>query len=182
MAPSARQAPKQVSKVAVAQQLRPRILAVDYGRRKIGLAISDKLALTAQPLAIFERKNRRDDLQRLREICAENHVSRILVGHPLHLNGEAGEMAREAAQFAARLEKHLRIEVELVDERLTSWEARQNVAEAEMNRYSPSRGTRRSASRHARRRPLDHIAAAILLRDYLKRTQANSAPRPAPGK
>lgn len=168
MPPSARQAPKHVSSVAVAQQPPPRILAIDYGRRKIGLAISDSLALTAQPLAILERKNRRDDLRRLREICAEHHVSRILVGHPLRLSGEAGEMAHEAAQFAARLQKHLGIEVELVDERLTSWEAQQTVAEAKPSRRQPS-------GRRSTRRPLDHIAAAVLLRDYLERAQASLA-------
>lgn len=177
MPPSARQAPRHVSSVAVAQQPPPRILAIDYGRRKIGVAISDSLGLTAQPLAILERKNRRDDLRRLREICAEHHVSRILVGHPVRLSGEAGEMAHEAARFAARLQKHLGIEVELVDERLTSWEAQQGLAEVN----PPSRPSRRPSSHRTARRPLDHIAAAIFLREYLERAQGRSASRPAGG-
>jgi putative Holliday junction resolvase len=73
------------------------------------------------------------------------------------MTGEAGEMADEAARFAARLEKEIGIGVELVDERLTSWEAEQTVAE-----------TKSSARR---RKPLDDVAAAILLRDYLERTR-----------
>ncbi len=133
-----------------------RVLAVDYGRKRIGLALSDALGLTAQPLATLHRVNRQDDLRRLREACRTHGVTHIIVGHPLHMTGEAGEMANEAARFAARLEKEIGIGVELVDERLTSWEAEQTVAE-----------TKSSARR--RRRPLDAVAAAILLRDYLER-------------
>src|ERR1700730_1557775 len=106
-----------------------RILAVDYGRKRIGLALSDELGFTAQPLATLRRRNRRDDLRRLREICRQHSVARILVGHPLHMTGAAGEMADEAARFAARLKKGIDIVVELVDERLTSWEADQLMAE-----------------------------------------------------
>jgi putative pre-16S rRNA nuclease len=71
------------------------------------------------------------------------------------MTGEAGPMADEAALFAARLQKDLGIEVELVDERLTSWEAAQTMAEA------------KSSSRQ-KRAPIDHVAAAVLLRDYLE--------------
>lgn len=133
-------------------QERRRILALDYGRKRIGLAVSDELRLTAQPLQTLVRKNRADDVRRLREICREQGVARIIVGHPVHITGEAGEMAEEAARFAARLKKELGIEVELLDERLTSWEAEQTLA-----------GTRRSGA------PLDDVAAAILLREYLER-------------
>jgi putative Holliday junction resolvase len=136
-------------------QSAPRILAVDYGRRRIGLAVSDELGLTAQPFAILVRKNRQDDLKRLREICRSNSVGHIVVGHPLHITGEASEMAAEAAQFAARLAKALGIETELVDERLTSWEARQTVAET-------------TTRRRGQRSQIDDVAAAVLLREYLE--------------
>jgi len=132
-----------------------RILAVDYGRKKIGLALSDELGITAQPLLTFNRTNRRNDLHRLREICTKHSVARILVGHPLHMSGEASPMADEAALFAERLQKVLGIEVELVDERLTSWEAAQTMAEV------------KSSSRR-KRASLDDVAAAVLLRDYLE--------------
>jgi putative holliday junction resolvase len=141
-----------------------RILAVDYGRKRIGLALSDELGLTAQPLTTLVRVNRQTDLRRLREACRAHSVAHIIVGHPLHMTGEAGEMANEAARFAARLEKEIGIGVELVDERLTSWEAKQTVAE-----------TRSSASSKKRRRePLDDVAAAVLLRDYLERTRGRA--------
>jgi putative holliday junction resolvase len=143
-----------------------RILAVDYGRRRIGLALSDELGLIAQPLATMLRVNRRADLRRLSEICRRYSVARIIVGHPLRLRGEAGEMADETARFAAKLRKEIGIETELVDERLTSWEAERIVAETQ-------------PSRRRERKPLDHFAAAVLLRDYLEhKTRRPSPARP----
>jgi putative Holliday junction resolvase len=127
----------------------------------MGLALSDELQMTAQPLFTIVCTNRRNDLRRLREICRKHGVARILMGHPLHLTGEAGEMADEAAQFAARLQKELGIEVKLADERLTSWEAAQIVAQHK----SPSR--RKKAS-------IDDVAAAVLLREYLDRNRAHA--------
>jgi putative holliday junction resolvase len=138
-----------------------RILAVDYGRKRIGLALSDELGLTAQPLATLVRVNRQTDLRRLREACRAHGVAHIIVGHPLHITGEAGEMANEAARFAARLEKETGIGVELVDERLTSWEAAQTIAEA-------------NPSARRKRKSLDDVAAAVLLRDYLEHTRESS--------
>jgi len=84
-----------------------RILAIDYGRKRIGLALSDELGITARPLATILRVNRREDLRRLREICRNHSVALIIVGHPLRMSGEAGEMAAEAAGFAKKLEKEL---------------------------------------------------------------------------
>jgi putative Holliday junction resolvase len=147
---------------------------VDYGRRRLGLALSDTLWLTAQPLATLERTNRRNDLRRLREIARKHGVARILVGYPVHLDGSASEMAAEAAQFARRLEKELRLPVELVDERLTSWEAEQTIATTKpsvQRRLRSARVSRKSAG------DLDQIAAAVILRDYLSRGRpAGSGP------
>jgi putative holliday junction resolvase len=131
-----------------------RVLAIDYGRRRIGLALSDELGVTAQPLTTIVRVNRETDFRRLREICRKYSVTRIIVGHPLLLGGEAGEMAREAARFAARVKKETGIETELIDERLSSWEAEQTLGETRSRRAPKGP-------------PLDEIAAAILLRDYL---------------
>lgn len=175
MPPSVRQDSKHVPAVADAQQTPLRILAIDYGRRRIGLAISDSLALTARPLATLERKNRRADLERLREICTAHGVTRILVGYPLRLGGESGEMAGEATQFAGRLTKHLGIEVELVDERLTSWEARQTVAETRSSGRSAASRSRKARQADSGRGPLDHVAAAVLLREYLERVHGQAS-------
>lgn len=125
----------------------------------MGLALSDELQMTAQPLLTLVRKNRRNDLGRLREICRKHGVARILMGHPLHMTGEAGELADEAAVFAARLQKELGLEVKLADERLTSWEAEQIVA-------------RHKSSGRRKKSPIDDVAAAVLLREYLDRKRA----------
>ncbi len=141
------------------------VLAIDYGRRRIGLAVSDALGLAARPLATLERTNRRNDLRRLREIVRLHEVRRIVVGHPLHLDGTPGEMAEEAARFAARIEKELRLPVELVDERLSSWEAEQILAAETPAR---KRKGRAAGSRRQGGERIDAVAAAVILRDYLE--------------
>lgn len=149
------------------------ILAIDYGRQRMGLALSDALGLTSRPLATLPRTNRRDDLRRLREIVRQHEVRRIVVGHPLHLDGTAGEMAAEAARFAARVEKELSLPVELVDERLSSWEAEQTL-----------RAGKQVSCRKRRPRAgaVDPLAAAVILRDYLERGRASLVPAaPEPG-
>lgn len=132
------------------------VLAIDYGRRRLGLALSDTLGVTARPLAVWERTNRRGDLARIRDLCRRHAVGRIVVGWPIRLDGTPGEMAREAAGFAERLSKHLGRPVDLADERLSSWEAAQQLHET---------GGRRAC------KPVDDIAAAVILRDYLARTR-----------
>ena len=139
------------------------MLAIDYGRRRLGLAISDEMQLTARPLQTLTRTNRRNDMRRLREIARENAVALIVVGHPLHLDGSAGEMAEETARFAARIRKELGLPVELADERLSSWEAEQMDA-------AGVHGKRRGGS-------VDEVAAAIILRGYLERERSHGKER-----
>jgi len=138
-----------------------RILGIDYGKRRIGLALSDELGLTAQPLGTLVRTNRRDDLRRLREIVRRHAVRRIVVGHPLTLAGTAGHMAAEIGRFAARIKKELGLPVELSDEQLSSWEAEQILALTRAGRRRPQAG----------RLALDQVAAAVILRDYLERAR-----------
>ena len=138
-----------------------RVLAIDYGRRRLGLAVSDPLRLTARPLATWNRSNRRHDLARLRRFCREQEISLVVVGWPLQLGGTPGEMASEASRFAERLRADLGVPVELFDERLSSWEAEQALTQA---------ASRKSRSHHRKRHRLDELAAAVILRDYLNRT------------
>jgi putative holliday junction resolvase len=135
-----------------------RVLAIDYGRRRLGLAISDPLGVTAHPLATWTRANRRQDLARLRTLCGEQGISRIVVGWPLQLSGARGDMASQAASFADRIRKELGIPVELVDERLSSWEAKQVLADND---------AAKGRSLNPTHRRLDKVAAAVILRDYL---------------
>ncbi len=134
------------------------LLAVDYGRRRIGLAISDAMGLTVRPLATIEGKSTAEELARLGQIARERGVARIVVGLPLRLDGAESAMAAEARRFARRLERTLHLPVELVDERLTSWAAREwKTAHPELGRGKGE----------------DEIAAAILLEDFLARSREN---------
>ena len=135
-----------------------RILAIDYGRKRIGLALSDELGLTAQPLETLARTNRRNDLRRLREIARKHAVGRIVVGNPVRLDGTSGEMAQEAARFAQRVQKELGLPVEMADERLSSWEAQEAAASSELKRGKPKAG-------------IDAAAAAVMLRGFLELEQ-----------
>jgi putative pre-16S rRNA nuclease len=129
----------------------------------MGLAISDEAGLIARPLLVFHRTNRRDDLRRLRLLTRDHQVNRVVLGLPIHLDGSTSEMAAEVKRFAARLKKEIGLPVELVDERLSSWEAGQSTAgirETGVARKEKKRATGRTA-------PRDDVAAAIILRDYL---------------
>ncbi len=148
------------------------ILAIDYGKKRLGLALSDEHGVTANPFATWTRINRRRDLARLRELVRQRTVRRIVVGLPVHLDGTPSEISEEAKSFAARVAKALGIPVEMMDERLSSWEAKQTISAME----SHPRARRGSAGRaeNSWRVPLDDVAAAIILRDYLDRSRRPS--------
>jgi putative holliday junction resolvase len=136
-----------------------RVLGIDYGRRRLGLAISDESGMLARPLETLTPRNRADRMRLVREAVRRHRPARIVVGLPLRLDGTRGEMAEEAARFARRIEKEVGLPVELADERLSSWQAGQLAAE------------RPRSARTGRRRmvPADHQAAAVFLQDYLNR-------------
>src|ERR1700730_11749687 len=115
------------------------ILAIDYGQKRLGLALSDEQGMISRPFAIWTRINRRRDLARLRELVRQQAVRRIVIGLPLHLDGTQSDMSAETKAFAGRVEKVLGIPVEMVDERLSSWEAKQTV-QANNPSAAPRRG------------------------------------------
>lgn len=141
----------------------------------MGLAIARVNAKMAQPLRTLERINRNEDMRRLRELAREHTVKQIVVGLPLKLDGTRGEMAEEAERFARRVHKQLGVLVEMVDERLTSWEA-ERLLEETQGRFL--RGLQMGAGRTQRKPPgratVDAIAATVILNEYLER-QAQSA-------
>lgn len=153
------------------------VLAIDYGRKRLGLAISDACRLTSRPLATWTRTNRRRDLDRLRELAAKLGVRQIIVGLPLHLDGTPSEMSEEATAFAARVGKALGVPVTLMDERLSSWEAGQMLESAKPRSRNGSGGGRATRPGAGRRANLDDVAAAVILRDYLERTRGVAAVR-----
>jgi len=131
-----------------------RVLALDYGTRRIGLAISDELGLTAQGLETLERTNIREDVARLAAIVQQKSVGLILMGDPMRLSGQAGSQAEEVRRFARRLEQRTGLPVRFWDERLTTVEANRLLREA-------GAGWRR------RRQAVDRLSAVILLASYL---------------
>ncbi len=153
------------------------VMAIDYGRKRIGLAVADEDGGVARPLATIERKNRRQDMRRLKEIVREQRIKTIVVGHPLRLDGTRGEMAEETERFAERLRKQIGVPVELVDERLTSWQAEQLLAEREGSRnLSVTKRAEKGRKRKARGHDVDAVAAAVILRDYLERKKTQGRP------
>lgn len=149
------------------------ILAIDYGQKRLGLALSDEHGITSRPFATWVRTNRRRDLARLRELVRKEGVRHIVVGLPLHMDGSASEMSEDAKAFAARVEKSLGIRVELMDERLSSWEAARILSD---KKSRSARGAKDGAAR-ARNKPLDGVAAAVILRDYLDKTRSHPGAR-----
>lgn len=144
------------------------ILAIDYGKKRLGLALSDEFGVTSRPFATWTRINRRRDLARLRELVGKEKIRRIIVGLPLHLNGTPSEMSEEARSFGLRVEKAIGLPVEMVDERLSSWEAQQTVAGNVSGKRSRSASGRNESKKT---NAIDDIAAAIILRDYLDRAR-----------
>jgi putative Holliday junction resolvase len=154
-------------------KLEGHILAVDYGRARIGLAIASVEGGVAQPLATMERINRNEDMRRLRELVRERGVKRVVVGLPLRLDGTRGEMAEEAERFANRARKQIGVHVEMVDERLTSWEA-ERLLEEEFGRTFRDDAAKRKGAK-AEKVGVDAVAAAVILREYLEKSAASAA-------
>jgi putative Holliday junction resolvase len=150
-----------------------RILAVDYGRARIGLAIAESVRGIAQPLGILERINRNEDMRRLRELVRDNAVKLILVGLPLRMDGSRGEMAEETERFAQRVRKQIGVAVEMADERLTSWEA-ERLLEEEFGRKSKQIDGASKKKKDSEKITVDSVAATIILREYLGRVNGAS--------
>ena len=151
---------------------RAAILAVDYGRARIGLAIADAQTRMAQPLSTMERINRNEDMRRLRELVREHGVKQILVGLPLRLDGTRGEMVEEVERFAQRVRKQIGVPVEMVDERLTSWEAERLLEEVQGRFIHDKKLTGNKKPKNVQAKmTVDAMAAAVILKEYLDRQE-----------
>ncbi len=135
---------------------RGRVLALDIGAKRVGVAISDEMRLTVRPLAALRSTNWKQLVKALSELCEEFDVRQVVLGLPVRLDGIEGDAAEEVRGVARKLELTLRIPVSFQDERLTS-----KTAEAMLRREGLSE---REVLENA-----DSEAAAIILRDYLVR-------------
>ncbi|MBV9156594.1 MAG: Holliday junction resolvase RuvX [Acidobacteriaceae bacterium] len=132
-----------------------RVLALDVGKKRIGLAISDELGITAQGIETLERSRIREDLEQLKQIANRWSVRTLLIGKPLHMSGAESRQSQYTAEFAERLQRHVGLPVIFWDERLTSTEAERRLREA-------------GASLEDRKKAVDRIAAVLLLDSYLE--------------
>jgi putative Holliday junction resolvase len=131
-----------------------RVLALDVGERRIGVALSDPLKMLATPLATVNRVNEPDDLREISRLVDDNEVSEIVVGLPLSMSGRKGDQARLVEKFSKVLAEAVDVPIRLVDERLSSVQAERFISDS---------GGRPSENR-AR---VDATAAAIILQAYL---------------
>ncbi len=131
-----------------------RILALDLGKRRIGLALSDELGITAQGIDTLHRTRLREDLAKLGQLIRENNVSLILMGNPVHMSGDEGRQSDYSRDFAKRLQESAGVDVKLWDERLTTVEAQRVLRES-------------GISLHKRNQAVDRLSAVILLESYL---------------
>lgn len=134
--------------------LNGRILALDYGKRRIGLALSDGLALTAQGLETFHRATIREDLAGLAAIIRDREVCLILMGNPLHMSGDEGRQSERAREFGERLSAWAQVPYAMWDERWTTVAAERVLHESGMSRVK-------------RKQQVDKLAAVILLESFL---------------
>ena len=134
-----------------------RVLGIDYGRKRLGFALSDEGAVLASPLPHKLRSRSVDrDVQTIVHLASTHRVGCIVVGLPLHMDGSMGEMAEEATRFAEHVASATQLSVELIDERLTTAEAERALIEANV-----SRGKRRELR--------DSLSAVLILQSYLDR-------------
>lgn len=129
-----------------------RLMGLDLGERRIGVAVSDPSQVLARGIAVIERRSVEKDLEAIAGLAEEYEVEAIVVGFPRRLNGTAGKEAKKAEAFAAQIEAHLELPVILWDERLSTVRAARALAEG---------------GKRKRRLGIDAVAAVVILQDYL---------------
>ena len=136
-------------------RLTGRVLGLDVGSRRIGVAVSDPLGITAQGLETLQRRNKRSDLAALERVIRDYSVREIVVGLPLHMSGAEGTQSDKMQVFAEELRKRFRLPVHLWDERLTSAEANRLLRETEL-------------SIEKRAKAVDRMAAVLILQGWME--------------
>lgn len=140
-------------------KLSGRVLGLDVGARRIGVAVSDPLGITAQGLETLYRKNKRHDFDHLHRVIRQYEVKEIVVGLPLRMSGAEGIQSEKMRAFADELHKRFRLPVHLWDERLTSAEANRFLRETEL-------------SIEKRGKAVDRMAAILILQGWMEQRSA----------
>ena len=139
-----------------------RVLGIDFGSRRMGLAVSDLLGITAQGIETLQRKNKRTDFEHLARIIAQYEVVEIVLGNPLRMSGAGGIQSDKAAAFAGELRNKFNVPVHLWDERLTSAEANRLLRETDL-------------SIEKRGEAVDRMAAILILQGWMEHRSKRTA-------
>jgi putative holliday junction resolvase len=144
-----------------ATPIRGRVLGLDVGSRRIGIAVSDALGITAQGLETLQRQNKRHDFEHLEDVIRRYQVKQIVVGLPLRMSGEESTQSEKMRSFAEDLRKNFGLPVHLWDERLSSAEANRLLRQTEL-------------SIEKRGKAVDRMAAVLILQSWMESRKANS--------
>lgn len=131
-----------------------RILALDVGDRRIGVAVSDELGITAQGIGVIENKHNGKDIESILELISEYNASKIVIGMPKNMNGTTGPRGEITKKYADKLRKSTDVAIDFWDERLTTVVAEKALIEADV-------------SRKKRKGVIDKLAAVLILQNYL---------------
>lgn len=131
-----------------------RILGIDYGEKRMGMAISDPLGITAQGLPTVERTHLDEDIKKIVQLIRENNVSEVVVGLPKHMNNSLGEKAQAVLAFIKHVKEFINVPIYTLDERLSTVRAERALLEGNL-------------SRKKRKVRIDMVAAQLILQDYL---------------
>ena len=131
-----------------------RILSMDVGDKRIGMAISDVMGWTAQGIPTLERRNKKYDLEFIRNVIEEYQPERIVVGLPKNMNGSIGPQGEKVKAFAENLKEHFKQEILFWDERLSTVSAHKVMIQGDV-------------SRKKRKQRVDQVAAVLILQNYL---------------
>jgi putative Holliday junction resolvase len=138
-----------------------KLLGIDFGTKRIGVAVSDEFGWTAQALCVINRHGGKRDLEAIARLVKEQSVGGIVFGLPLNMNGTEGESAAKVRKFVALLEEVVEVPIYFWDERLTTWEAEGILIESKVK---PKK----------RRQVVDKLAAALILDGYLKENRTDT--------
>jgi putative holliday junction resolvase len=139
-----------------------RVMALDVGKVRVGVALTDPLGYTAQPLLTLWRKSRGEDLRSLLRLIRKHDITEIIVGNPLHMSGDVSPWAAKVQEFAEDLHKRSGLPVQLWDERLSSVAAHEILDEAGHDLQN-------------RKHVIDQVAAVVILRDWMETRQQEAA-------
>jgi putative Holliday junction resolvase len=132
-----------------------RVLGLDVGDRRIGVALSDALGITAQRLTVLERRGLATDVEAVRALVERHGISTIVVGLPLTMRGTPGVQAGKVTAFSEALRRRVSVPIEMVDERLTTVQGERALRETR-------------ASRRTRKEAIDQVAAQLILQQFLE--------------